>query len=131
MDLTARIPSTYEEYRKQKCEWCLCGRGFGLFSTEHLNVRGLMPGPYCTAPSREAYEAELIARLAEAEKDTERLETLFRLSSKSDFGRVEIGFDIDEGGLWEVALPGVGHVDSYCNTDPRFAIDAARKGEKP
>lgn len=124
------IASTYAEYRKQKCEWCSKDFPYSVSLPVLYHLpNGLYASPRCTAPSRDTYEAELVARLVEAEEDTERLGTLFRLASKSAFGRVEIGFDIDEGGLWEVALPGMGHVDSYCDMNPRGAIDAARKGE--
>ncbi len=73
--------------------------------------------------------AALSAEVEGLRGDKGRLDGLLRLATTAPFERIELHYDIDEGGLWELVIPDVGAVTSFTNTNPRALIDAAIASE--
>ncbi len=123
----------YEIECRKRCEWCAKGwrrYTFGGNATYwHLNMNGGTP-PVCAAPDRDTFEAELMAQLAEAKRDTERLDNILR-NWEMDFHYPDDG----EPGYWRICRR-LGNtndrewVEIGRGETLRGALDDAREGEK-
>lgn len=130
---------SYQQRCAEACGWCREGAGSHPWDGKTVHPRHidepLRLSPVCTAPTKEAYITELLARaeaaekaLAEAREDGERLDWLERAQ---DLNTIEPGAGFPDGKwtIWrdgEIPSPHLGRGETL-----RAAIDAARGKEAP